>query len=273
MSVAHALIIGINYTGTTQALAGCVRDALLTRKHLIETWGWSSSHITLLVDDPSIPDAQMPTRKNIVSAIRQLVFLSHRYVLSPCWISYSGHGTQQDAKDAEEKDGRDEMLVPMDFATAGCLSDNDLQTEFRQFHPHSTVIGLIDACHSGSIWDLPWRAMFSNAGLSYMHSERTVFKSARMLLISACDDPETAAEIYHATHQQVQGVLTTLFWDIVAKHADRELQCSMLLTKLRQGMIAGGFAQQVPQLHSTEAVLKEPFFVPRKQRAWIQGWI
>jgi metacaspase-1 len=275
MNVAHALIIGINYTGTTQALQGCVRDALFTRDKLIETWGWSPHHITLLVDDPSVPDAHMPTRKNILAAVRHLVFLSHRYVLSPCWISYSGHGTQQHAgaTDGDERDGLDECLVPVDFATAGCITDNDWRSECQHFHSHSTVIGLMDACHSGTIWDLPWHAMFSSAGLSFMQSERVnpAKPTARMLLISACDDPETAAEIYQASTQQVQGVLTTMFWDIVVKHVNQELQCSMLLTKLRQAMIEHGFHQQIPQLHSTESVLKEPFFVPRKQQAWVQG--
>ena len=40
------------------------------------------------------------------------------------FFHYSGHGGQQADKDGDEADGKDETLVPLDYQTAGQITDD-----------------------------------------------------------------------------------------------------------------------------------------------------
>jgi metacaspase-1 len=69
-----ALLIGINYTGTSSALAGCVNDVKIMRDFLINGFGWPGDQQTILclTDDNHNPAFQ-PTRQNILQAMQWLV--------------------------------------------------------------------------------------------------------------------------------------------------------------------------------------------------------
>jgi hypothetical protein len=42
------------------------------------------------------------------------------------WIHYSGHGSQVRDRDGNEADGMDEVVVPVDYTTAGFIVDDDI---------------------------------------------------------------------------------------------------------------------------------------------------
>ncbi|KAI0696594.1 caspase domain-containing protein [Cytidiella melzeri] len=170
-----ALCIGINYTGTQHELRGCVNDAKNVRNYLIRKcppssgpslkrpidlvifqghWGYKAEDIVLLTDDSSNPRS-IPTRANVLDAMRWLVKDSHQH--DSLIFHYSGHGSQVKDRDGDEKDGFDEVILPVDFARAGYISD-DLM---HQIMVHSLPLGcrltaIFDSCHSGSALDLPY---------------------------------------------------------------------------------------------------------------------
>src|SRR3989338_5765890 len=64
----YALLIGINYTGTPNALAGCINDTKNIQTELIKR-GYPSENITILTDET----LTKPTRENILNNFMRLI--------------------------------------------------------------------------------------------------------------------------------------------------------------------------------------------------------
>lgn len=70
---------------------------------------------------------------------------------------FSGHGTQQICYDGDEVDGLDEAICPLDFEAQGKLVDNEInETIVRPLPKGAKLHAIIDACHSGTVLDLPF---------------------------------------------------------------------------------------------------------------------
>ena len=70
---------------------------------------------------------------------------------------YSGHGSQQRNYTGDEVDGYDETLCPVDFKTQGMIVDDEINdTIVRPLPPGVKLHAIIDACHSGTVLDLPF---------------------------------------------------------------------------------------------------------------------
>jgi hypothetical protein len=63
----EALLVGINYTGTSSQLNGCLNDVEHVKQFLL-TQGYSEDKIKIITDDTS----QKPTKKAIVQALKNL---------------------------------------------------------------------------------------------------------------------------------------------------------------------------------------------------------
>jgi hypothetical protein len=60
---------------------------------------------------------------------------------------------------------QDETILPTDFNSAGVIVDDDLNAMMvRPLAPGVTLHALIDACHSGTAMDLPYRAKVGSDG-------------------------------------------------------------------------------------------------------------
>jgi len=93
MARKKALLIGINYFGTEQELAGCINDALNVREFLVNDRGWSDSpdDMVVMTDDPGNEGTNLwPSLENVKEAIAWLVNGNEEG--DACWLSYSGHG-------------------------------------------------------------------------------------------------------------------------------------------------------------------------------------
>ncbi|KAI8928014.1 caspase domain-containing protein [Entophlyctis helioformis] len=151
-----ALLIGINYFGTSSALAGCINDAQNMRRFLTTRYGFRDdpNHIVMLTDDQQNPVFR-PTKQNILNAIQWLVAGSRPG--DSLFFHFSGHGSQQADKDGDEEDGFDETICPLDFKTAGQIVDDDLNNMLVKPLPHGVrLTAVFDCCHSGSALDLPF---------------------------------------------------------------------------------------------------------------------
>lgn len=69
---------------------------------------------------------------------------------------FSGHGLRQPDFFYDELDGFDETICPLDFRTAGMIIDNEINdTIVKPLKMGVKLHAIIDACHSGTILDLP----------------------------------------------------------------------------------------------------------------------
>jgi hypothetical protein len=75
---------------------------------------------------------------------------------------YSGHGSQQRDYAGEEQDGYDETICPIDFETQGMIVDNEINDTIVKPLPYGVRLNaIIDACHSGTVLDLPYVCRFN----------------------------------------------------------------------------------------------------------------
>merc|ERR1711862_162715 len=57
----------------------------------------------------------------------------------------------------DEEDGYDETLCPLDYKTAGQIRDDDLLRRLIKPMPQGVLMTCVmDACHSGTVLDLPY---------------------------------------------------------------------------------------------------------------------
>jgi len=100
-----ALLVGINYKGTSSELKGCITDVDNIKGYLLKN-GYSSQNITVLTDETAIK----PTRVNILKHLLELIVSDAKTL----FFHYSGHGSQTADDNGDESDGRDECLCPID---------------------------------------------------------------------------------------------------------------------------------------------------------------
>jgi hypothetical protein len=77
--------------------------------------------------------------------------------MHPDFNTRLGHGGKLRDDDGDEKDGYDETLVPLDYATAGQIRDDDLYKMLvARLKEGVFATFVMDCCHSGSVLDLPF---------------------------------------------------------------------------------------------------------------------
>ncbi|KAI9219709.1 peptidase C14, caspase domain-containing protein [Blastocladiella britannica] len=168
----RALFIGINYTGSKAELRGCHTDVQNISTFLFQRFpAFSVANSLFLVDKPGTQPQSMPTRTNIIAAMKWLV--KDARAGDSLFIHYSGHGTSANDVDGDEEDGKDEALVPVDYETAGLIVDDDIHRLLCDQIPEGArLTALMDCCHSGTMLDLPY--MYTPQGdLSIAEVNRT----------------------------------------------------------------------------------------------------
>jgi len=229
-----ALLIGINYKGTSSELNGCIND-VANVKAFLETKGYSD--FTILTDDTP----QKPTRANILRAIMDLITSGATHL----FLHYSGHGSWIRDKSGDEADSRDECLVPIDYNTAGMIVDDEFTGILRCLTRRQTLICLLDCCHSGSAMDLAYCLYSNNRGtnMAMVKDGNYPRTNGKVVMISGCKDSQTSADSYEDNLSQ--GAATWSFLKAIPN-------CTTwvaLLKKIRAELRAGGY-RQVPMLSS-----------------------
>ena len=226
--------IGINYTGTPNALRGCIQDvenvsALVKRLY--------PSVIIYKLTDQTI---LKPTRLNILQTLTQIL---QRMVKDDVFIlHYSGHGTFLRSRQSVESDGCDEFIVPLDFKV---IKDDELNTLLSQHMKSGTkMFTLFDSCHSGTVLDLK---------LSYetptrcIVNKNSVDPKGQVMSISGCLDHQTSADAY--LNGKFQGAMTNSF----LHNFDPQLTTVALVEKMKTYLKRLGFSQ-VPLLTTSANV-------------------
>ncbi|KAI0247399.1 caspase domain-containing protein [Lactifluus subvellereus] len=191
-----ALCVGINYTGQRNELHGCVNDAKNIYQFLMEHHRYPHSNIIVLTDDNPNPRAQ-PTRKNMMNSMRWLV--EDARPDDALFIHYSGHGGRTRDLDGDELDGWDEVIFPVDYKTAGVITDDVLhETLVRPLPPGCRLTAVFDSCHSGSILGIVFE--FHSNGRPKSSPVSRAFQQAKstpgdVICFSGSKDSQTSADV------------------------------------------------------------------------------
>ncbi|WP_312317273.1 caspase family protein [Stenotrophomonas sp.] len=131
-----AVCIGID-SYRDQPLQGCVADS--TRwADALRGEGFSVTHLT---NGQATLAALRAALRGLVEGARpgdELVF------------QYSGHGASVPNADGTEDDGKDEALVPIDYAEGHLLADDEIYAIVRDLVEGATLTLFMDCCHAGS---------------------------------------------------------------------------------------------------------------------------
>ncbi|ODV97834.1 hypothetical protein PACTADRAFT_185870 [Pachysolen tannophilus NRRL Y-2460] len=156
-----ALLIGINYFGTSNELKGCINDVRNMSSFLINNYGYKIEDMVILTDDQRNP-ISIPTRANIIRAMHWLV--NGAQPNDSLFFHYSGHGGTTKDLDGDEESGYDDTIYPVDFKTAGMIIDDEMHDIMvRPLAPGIRLTALYDSCHSGTALDLPY--VYSTKGI------------------------------------------------------------------------------------------------------------
>ena len=249
--VKKALVLGLNYlSDSSSSLGGCITDAKNLKQLLVDHLGYSENDVLMCTDETSVK----PTKSVILRLLREMCLWTHRQNVEQLFISYSGHGTQVADESHDEVDGgQDSCLVPLDFRTNGLITDDELGTLIRQVHPRTDVIFLIDACHSGTMCDLPY---LYRAGDKYaVESDASV--PCRALMISGCQDSETSQETFVNKH--IAGAMTTAFIGALSKY-NYDITCFKLIRYMQEALVSAGLTQR-PQLSTSRQLTETCVFI------------
>ncbi|CAH6720464.1 metacaspase-1 [[Candida] jaroonii] len=156
-----ALLVGINYIGTSNELRGCINDVKNMSMFLNERYGYSWDDMVILTDDQRQYN-KIPTRENILRAMQWLV--QDARPNDSLFFHYSGHGGQTKDLDGDEESGMDDVIYPLDFQQNGHIVDDIMHDIMVRPLPQGCrLTALYDSCHSGTALDLPY--VYSTKGV------------------------------------------------------------------------------------------------------------
>lgn len=247
MSKKFALLIGINYKNTGAQLNGCINDALNMRKNLIENFGYVSKNIVVMSEEG--PSYLHPTGTNIKNQLLKLIDNTTKNKSNEIFFHYSGHGSSIWDRNSDEDDGRDEVIIPVDYIHRGVISDDLLHKYFQLFPVYTKVFCLFDCCHSGTVLDLKYRYTYNHNFAIENKDDNNINKN--ICMISGCRDDQTSADAM--INNNWAGAMTAAFLHsinaIIQEKKQNEIKFTDLLVFMRQYL--KNKYSQIPQLSCT----------------------
>ncbi|KAI8554849.1 hypothetical protein RHMOL_Rhmol05G0128800 [Rhododendron molle] len=202
----------------------------------------SSSHI--LEHPNQFPEEEtdplrIPTKRNIRMAFQWLVQGCRSG--DSLVFHYSGHGSQLRDMNRDEMDGYDETLCPLDYDTEGMILDDEINATIVRPLPHGAKLhAIIDACHSGTILDLPFVCRVNREGYYMWEDHRylsTTYKGTSgglAISLSACDDHQSTLDTMALSGNAMTGAMTYSF--IQALQNEPGLTYGRLLNTMRSAI-------------------------------------
>ncbi|GAV71511.1 Peptidase_C14 domain-containing protein/zf-LSD1 domain-containing protein [Cephalotus follicularis] len=281
-----AVICGISYRYSRHELKGCINDAKCMRYLLINKFQFPEASILMLTEEETDP-YRLPTKQNMRMALYWLVQGSQSG--DSLLFHYSGHGSRQRNYNGDEVDGFDETLCPLDFETQGMIVDDEINaTIVRPLPLGAKLHAIIDACHSGTVLDLPFLCRMNRSGQYVWEDHRPrsgLWKGTsggEVISFSGCDDDQTSADTSALSKITSTGAMTFCFIQAIERgHATTYgsmlnsmrttirntgndlgggAVTSLLTMLLTGGSLSGGLRQE-PQLTACEPfdVYSKPF--------------
>ncbi|KAJ3692639.1 hypothetical protein LUZ60_011734 [Juncus effusus] len=210
-----AVVCGISYKGAKHELKGCVNDAKCMKYLLEHRFKFPAASIIMLTEEES-DQSKIPTKENIIMALHWLV---HDCQPGDSLVfHYSGHGSQQEDKNGDEADGMDETILPLDFEKNGVIVDDEINDIIvRPLPAGAKLHAVIDACHSGTVMDLPYLCRMTKSGQYDWEDHRPrngIYKGTeggQVFCFSGCDDDQTSADTTALSRGTQTGAMTFCF--------------------------------------------------------------
>ena len=258
----RALLIGCNYTGTSSQLEGCINDVKNIKNYLTTYGNFDETEITILSDQRGTDEDSLPTKRNIILAIRKFVTGLPKNKRVILFFHYSGHGSYTADINSDEDDGKDETIVPLDYEDNGFIIDDDLKGMLVDTLSNNVELySIMDCCHSGTGLDLRYSCKVKSTvdGKEYyfVHNKKTQKSEAKVILFSGCKDNQTSADSKIGLKHQ--GAMTWAFLEVLKKYNYEPISYKTILHNI-QDLLATNEYTQVPQLSSGTFIdLKESF--------------
>jgi len=202
-----ALLVGCNYTSIPSIrLQGCINDVQNMSEVLTDAFDYNINDIMVLRDDNNVASL-MPTRANILNNLLNLVNQSAN--LKEIWFHYSGHGSQVKDTNGDEADGLDEVIVPVDYQSAGFIIDDEIFNIVK--NSKCKTILLFDSCHSATICDLQWYFQYQNGSVVKSLNVNNAITNTNVFCFSGCKDNQTSADAYSNEQKRGVGAFTDAF--------------------------------------------------------------
>jgi len=283
-----ALLVGINYPGTSHALRGCVNDVMLVSEVLTRHFGFKAQDKRMLTDHSA-------TTANIMERLEWLV--DGAQPGDVLFFHYSGHGSQiinQRYERGEEPDGKDEIICPIDLDwRKNIIRDEDMRRVFSKVPEGVNLTVILDCCHSGDGIDskdsyqpfgvaadsnhidpmkgitlsreLPMPADIANRGLGLdLQPRARGIKNEEGrdvgLMISGCQSHQTSADSYIGN--KFMGA-ATYFMVRNLEMANCDITYKDLVTKMNVELQQFNYTQR-PELNGDAALFEHKFLQPFK---------
>lgn len=238
-----ALLIGCNYAGTDSELRGCHNDVESMHKYLLK----HEYECTIMTDAPETPLELRPTRQNMIKQMTNLMLSGASHV----FLHYSGHGSYVADTNGDEKDGRDESLVPCDYAYSGLITDDQIRAILLLAPRTLRASCLLDCCHSGTGMDLGWNVYRQVKG-DYVLVRDSSYPDTpcNVIMLSGCQDDQYSSDALIGGKSQ--GAMTWAFLQVAdqatgAGHA--VMPCNYAIANIRKLLRKSGY-RQYPNLSS-----------------------
>lgn len=281
-----AVLVGINYPGTSHALRGCVNDVMLMSDMLTRNFGFKSNEKRVLTDASA-------TTKNILERLEWLVHDAQPGDV--LFFHFSGHGSQiidQTYDDDVEPDGMDEIICPIDLDwRENVIRDDDFRRIFNKVPAGVNLTVVLDCCHSGGGIDskdayqtfgraevlevddpmrsvnrsreLPMPFDIANRGMGLdLAVKNQGIRNAQGeqvgILISGCQSHQTSADSYIGN--KFMGAATYFLVRNLQK-AGYDLDYKTLVTHMNEELKQFGYSQR-PELNGDERLFEHKFLKP-----------
>ncbi|CAM4174673.1 caspase family protein [Vreelandella rituensis] len=152
-----ALCVGINHYSSAP-LNGCIADAE----------EWADTFRKLGFESIVMCDAEA-THESILRRLGEM--LASSTAGDVLVFQFAGHGTQLPDLNGDESDGKDEAMVPYDYASGAYLIDDDVRELFSGLPDGVNLTCFFDCCHSGT----NTRFAIGTEGLAQRSDERRRF--------------------------------------------------------------------------------------------------
>lgn len=211
----RALIVGVSYRRSRRELKGSMNDAKCMSYFLLNRFHFPQESILTLTEEET-DRYKIPNKQNIRMAMHWLV--QGCQPGDSLVFHYSGHGSQQRNYNGDEVDGFDETICPLDFETQGMILDDEINATIVRPLPYGVKLhAIIDACHSGTVLDLPFLCRMDRSGHYIWEDHRPrsgVWKGTsggEAISFSGCDDNQTSADTSALSRITSTGAMTYCF--------------------------------------------------------------
>ena len=218
----RAVLIGINYPGSSCPLDGACNDVTSMRQFIVDQgYDDDKDHMRVLRDDGE-PGALMPTKKNILAALRWLVQGAMKN--DSLFLHFSGHGVSMKDTDGDEEDGMDEAMCPCDFMEMDdgpdggrrVIRDDDIyDIVVKPLKKGVSLVAVMDCCHSGTLMDLPYTCTLTQRQFEQLEEEMAmgvpVKRSVKDVATNAITFlPNLTLKLVHGTASVIDKTLDTI---------------------------------------------------------------